>query len=300
MKSLKKTAIYLTVLLTISTGTTYAEVVDSSNAALLDLLDQASSPTSQDSYEKQVEDTARLQAILQYAKDTAVKKGLKQRLLEIRQDVKRSERDLDTVYNFSPLMINGRVVPPVIIAAKDLYNQPNSGTVQTSSAYFKILQQAHFSSTPPNWRGYLTFPISQDEVLSNSFFPREMLPRNAAEKKQWQQTLIKGWQQGREQADQMLEYALNKLNRDYIGMLRFHTFVLERKISLPSISSTSLALSASKDEMILDQNMLTIRQLPAFNADLLRWRTWISPVTKNPSGEVVTKESLGQTGNGAN
>lgn len=65
---------------------------------------------------------ARTQAIRDTALSLGVKGGIVWQLDNIRVIINRRARDLDTIYDFGHLMIQDRVVPPVISEARDLYN----------------------------------------------------------------------------------------------------------------------------------------------------------------------------------
>ncbi|MFM9526484.1 type IV secretory system conjugative DNA transfer family protein, partial [Listeria monocytogenes] len=66
---------------------------------------------------------ARGQALRDTALSVGVKAGLSWQLRNIDAAVKKSGRDLDLIYDFTPLMIKQRVVPAVITEARDLYHQ---------------------------------------------------------------------------------------------------------------------------------------------------------------------------------
>jgi len=210
---------------------------------------------------------ARSQALLDTALGVGVKAGIAWQLDRIQRNVRANERALDTIYDFGDLMIQGRVVPPVIIKSTDLYNQDGDLTLRLSGAYYKIESQAKFSSIAPSWRGYLSFP--QGGRSSSSF---DMIkPQSSAEKRLWEQGVSDGWRQGIEQANIMLEHSMDRLNRDFIGMLQFHEFVLQGKISMPVIASESIPVINDGSTMTVDETLLRITTLSAFDGDMKKW-----------------------------
>jgi defect-in-organelle-trafficking protein DotC len=228
---------------------------------------------------------ARSQAILDTALGVGVKAGMAWQLRNIEEAIKRHQRDLDTIYDFGRLMIQDRVVPPVIIEARDLYNQDGDYTLRLSGAYYKIEYQARFSSVAPNWREYLTFPKPD---LDRSALMAALLPRNSEEKKVWELAVADGWKQGVEQANLMLQYGLDRMNRDYIGMLRFHSFVMQGKLTMPAIASESIAVTHNGQTMAIDETLLRITTLPEFNGKMANWTSAIkSSSDASPTAQIA-------------
>lgn len=207
----------------------------------------------------------KLQAMHKYAKTVAIRAAMSSRLDEIAGDVSHHSRELDAIYNFSPLMIQQRVVPPVITEARDLYNQDGNLQIRLSDAIFNIEEQAYFSSTPPNWRTYLSFNNTGNAYEKLSYVTGDMKPSNKLEEEVWVDGTEEGWNLGLRQANVVLEQALNRLNRDYIGMVRFHEMVLQGKVTMPSISNYNLYDNNEGDRLILGEELLQIDVLPTFS-----------------------------------
>jgi len=223
----------------------------------------------------------RKQAIFDTALGISVKAGMAWQLRNIDKAIKRHEREFDTIYNFSYLMIKDRVVPPVVTEVVDLYHQEGDYTLRLSGAYYKIEYQARFSSTAPNWREYLTFPKMD---INHAISTITLKARNSEERVIWESAVTIGWKQGVEQANLILEYGLDRMNRDFIGMLRFHTFVMQGKLTMPAIASESIPVTYTKETMAVDETLLRITTLPEFNEEMKNWRgaikssAYISPV----------------------
>lgn len=212
----------------------------------------------------------KIEALKEAALGIGVKGGLRKQLSHINAVIEGKKRELDTIYDFGPLMIRDRVVPAVITEARDLYNQDGAYALRLSGAYYKIEQQARFSSTPPNWRDYLWFGNAEkDEDIGMG----NIRPKTDYERQLWREYIGKGWNQGIDQANVMLQYGLDRLNRDFSGMLRFHTFVLQNKITMPAIASQTWAYSTPQTEVIaVDETLLRITTLPEFNTSVDKWR----------------------------
>lgn len=210
---------------------------------------------------------ARAKAVFDTALTVGLKAGLAWQLKNIDAAVDSMGRDLDQVYDFGALMINQRVVPPVITEARNLYNQDNDYSVRLSGAFYKIERQARFASVPPSWREYLSFekakPVDRDDIPAVSTDDDRAI---------WRSAVQNGWRQGVEQANLMLTQAMDRLNRDFGGMSRFHRFVVEGKVSLPAIATEDVPVTQSGATMAVDETLLRLTTLPQFNSKMGAWQ----------------------------
>jgi len=206
------------------------------------------------------------------------------------QALEKVARRLDTVYAFGALMIQGRVVPPVFTETKDNYTQGNNVTLRLGRQSYKVEFQARFSSRPPHWRDYLISPVGSTLAMSSD----ELLPRDSGEQEVWRKAAAEGWTQGVEQAGVIFETSMNRLNRDFVGMCRYHILALKNMVTMPIVAEQNMPINASGDSMNLDETLLRITALPEFNTDMKEWRSLTSrhqraPGDVEPSG-VIEKE----------
>lgn len=233
----------------------------------------------------------KMEALRDAALGVGVKAGLRMQLSHINEVVEKHKRELDTVYDFGNLMIKDRVVPAVITEARDLYNQDGAYALRLSGAYYRIEQQPRFSSVPPNWREYLSFGsgVTDDEPVFGN-----LRPKTDYEREVWREYIAKGWAQGVDQANVMLQYGLDRLNRDLTGMIRFHTFVLQNKITMPAIASQSWDYSKQKtgEAISVDETLLRITTLPEFTTAVDKWRASIKTSEMVPPIEAQPTDSM--------
>lgn len=222
--------------------------------------------TSNELYKRDV----RLKSIEQYAFQEAARAGIKARLAEIEKSISANARDLDAIYDFNPLLIKGKVIPPVITEASDIYNLEDSTTIRTSDRIYQIKIQARFSSIAPTWRAYMQFPFESKAYPSEVYVSKALMPENETEKSVWLAATVKGWDSGVEQANTMLENNFKRLNRDYVGMVRFHEFVIQGKLTMPIISEYDLDNSNTGNTMVLNEQMLKLTRLPQFENKWIR------------------------------
>ena len=213
---------------------------------------------------------ARMKALYDTAFKVGVTSGMAWQIENINSVVKSMSRDLDLIYDFNALMIGQRTVPAVITEARDVYNQDGDYAVRLSGGVYKIDRQARFSSVSPSWREYLSFSKGRaadvDELLA---------AKSDEDRALWRDVVKKGWDQGVEQANIMLTQGMDRLNRDYTGMIRFHRFVIEGKVSLPVIASEDVALTQSGSTLVVDETLLRLTTLPEFNSKIGSWNAII-------------------------
>jgi defect in organelle trafficking protein DotC len=212
---------------------------------------------------------ARQRALADAGISIGVRTGLAWQLRNVDAAVQATARDLDFIYDFGPLMIQNSVVPAVITEARDLYNQDGDLAVRRSGVFFQIERQARFSSTPPNWREYLTFPkVSVDASTLRSF----LAPATDEERELWRVAVADGWKQGVEQANIMLAQAMDRLNRDFVGITRFHRLVIQGRLSMPAVATESIPVTKTAGSLVIDEKLLRITTLPDFNSRVEKWQ----------------------------
>lgn len=208
----------------------------------------------------------RIEAVRDAAFGVGARGGLNAEGGIINAALERIKRELDVVYDFAPLMIKGRVVPPVLTEARDIYTQGDSASLRLSGKNYKVESQAKFASRPPQWREYLLISYGSVAMPSDALFPR-----NSDEQEVWRKAVADGWAQGVKQADEMFEANRNRLNRDYTGMTRYHVLALKRMVTIPIIAEQNMPINTSGNSMSLDETLLRIVALPEFNKDMKNW-----------------------------
>lgn len=229
-----------------------------------DLLKAQSKVHRSSKIEKEMANDVRLKAIADYAKQVAMQVSMRTGMKNINDVLDRHSRQLDAIYDFQPLMIHSKVVPPVVTEAVDLYNQSGAMQIRLTDRVYDIVSQARISSTAPNWRDYLNFPKESDAYNDYIYMTAGMKPETGLEKKIWEQATKEGWDIGIAQSNTVLLEAMDRLNRDYVGMIRFHRLVAEGKLDMPAISSYELYDNSNGTRMLMGETLFQITSLPQF------------------------------------
>jgi defect-in-organelle-trafficking protein DotC len=208
----------------------------------------------------------RLDALRDAALGLGARGGLIARTAVINKVLAEQARKLDVIYDFSPLLIQGRVIPPVMTRVNDIYAQRGDQTIRIARTDWAIYAQARFSSRPPTWREYLMNDAGQLAPPSSVLYPKD-----ESEHEIWQKAVAKGWANGIKQADETYQLNLNRLTRDYTGMTNYRVLALKHMVTLPIVASMDMPLNTTGKTMSLDETLLRLTVLPSFNTNMKDW-----------------------------
>lgn len=173
---------------------------------------------------------------------------------------------LDTIYNFYAMVLTHGVMPPVLEEGDNSLNLADPNTIRVADRTYKIVQQARFATTPPNWREYLiqayTKPALPDKTL---------LPKSDEELKIWKKGIKLGWERGVEQAYNIFQQNLARLKRDFRGMVLYRKLLHEKMISPPFVSRTELGVTGDGSDMRVNDQVLRIVELPKLQTNSKGW-----------------------------
>jgi defect-in-organelle-trafficking protein DotC len=204
-------------------------------------------------------------------KDTAMSLGAQGSLAwssnEINGWLDKQKKYLDSIFNFNALMLEHGVMPPVLEVGDDSLNLADPNTIRVADRTYKIVQQAQFSTTPPNWREYLWLNYAKPEMPDKT-----LLPRNKAEQKIWREGIRAGWDKGVEQAYSIFQQNLARLKRDFNGMLLYRKLLTEKMISSPYVARTELGVTGDGNDMRINDQVLRIVEHPQLQTNSKNWR----------------------------
>lgn len=208
---------------------------------------------------------------LKALEDTALSLGAQGGLAWASQQInKRTERDnwyLETIYNFNGMMLSHGVLPPVLEEGNNSLNLADPSTIRIADKTYKIVQQARFATTPPNWREYIWLPFIKPELPN-----KVLLPRTSEERELWKKSIKIGWEKGIEQAYSIFQQDLARLKRDYNGMILYRKLLQEKMVSAPYVSKTELGVTGDGSDMRINDQVLRITELPKLQTDSSGWK----------------------------
>jgi defect-in-organelle-trafficking protein DotC len=209
----------------------------------------------------------RVKALEDTALSLAAQGGLAATSDELNTRVEKDKRYLDTLFNFNGMMLSHGVLPPVLVQGDNSLNLADPNTIRVADKTYKIVQQARFVTTPPNWRDYIWMTYPKPEI-PNKF----LMPKNAEERKIWVRSVRSGWDKGVQQAYNIFQQNLARLKRDYQGMILYRKLLQEHMINAPYVSRTELGVTGDGSDMRINDQVLRITEMPKLQTESQRWK----------------------------
>jgi defect-in-organelle-trafficking protein DotC len=194
--------------------------------------------------------------------------GLARRSYENMKRLERQAAQLDVVYNFQALMLEGNVVPPVLTETNDVYDQSSDDMLRVIGKVYRIESQARFVYTTPTWRSYVMNSYSFDGNVVAA-----VAPKSANEERVWKDAVAEGFKLGAEQADEILKANFAVLQRDFKGMVLYHKLLDQGMVTRPFVASNRSGVRRAEDgSMHIGEVFLRITASPEFVTETEQWK----------------------------
>jgi defect-in-organelle-trafficking protein DotC len=154
-----------------------------------------------------------------------------------------------------------------LLEGRNTLNLADTQTIRVSDRTYKVSKQARFVTTPPNWRQYLWMDYKAPEYPNAT-----LLPKTREERQVWCIYIDRGWKQGVEQANTILEESIARIKEDFAGMILYRKLLAMNMVSAPFVSDTDLGVTGDGAEIRIDDRVLRITALPALNVNSSEWR----------------------------
>ncbi len=220
---------------------------------------------------KQKNNKFREMALQEVALSLGAQAGLAARATVINKALSQQSRNLDAVYDFNALVLQHNILPPVLLEGRNTLNIANDQTIRISDRAYKLSKQAKFITAVPNWRQYLWMDYKKPEE-PNPY----LLPKTKNERRIWCAYVSKGWKNGVEQANVILEESVARLKEDFSGMILYRKLLAMNMVSSPYVSHTDLGVTGDESEMHIDDRVLRITALPVLNINSKEWRAAVT------------------------
>lgn len=209
----------------------------------------------------------RFKALEDTAMSIGAQGGLAAASQELNYNLEKNKKHLDTIFNFSGMILSHGVLPPVLVQSDNNLNLADPDTIRVADKNYKLIKQARFVTTPPNWRDYLWFSYQKPEVPN-----KVLLPQTSEERATWSKAIRIGWDKGQQQAYSMFQQNLARLKRDYQGMILYRKLLQEKMITPPYVSRTELGITGNAEEMRINDQVLRITEHPKLQTDSQGWK----------------------------
>jgi len=202
---------------------------------------------------------ARSKSVFEAAQTFAAQTAFCERSRELKVWADSRAEALDRTFNFTNVLLDGgRVVPPVIEQADASFRQDNDALAVTARTTWHILVSARIVSTAPDWRSYLYLQCAEPLKPNPVLMPGALPETRSEDEAQWQAGVREGWQLGYEQSLEALKLGLNRLARDYQGMLRFYYLNKNGVVSAPVLAEGFVGVRVEGRMLSVDETIFRL------------------------------------------
>jgi defect-in-organelle-trafficking protein DotC len=199
--------------------------------------------------------------------------GLAARAVAINEMLRRYESTLDSVYNFSDIILKrpgSRIImrPPVVSEAEMALALGDGGQIaRETPCVYSISRIAQLGSAPPDWRTYLVRTWEQPSRPADA-----VLPRTEQEVQYWNKYVTEGWAEGERQAVEIFLNDLGQLQRDITGTARYRVLLRAGVVANPRVVTRQQVVDGGGNELRAGDRIVTIISQPGLRANAGAWR----------------------------
>lgn len=212
----------------------------------------------------------RAQNLRETALSLGARGGLAERAQQINNTLLNYEPILAKIFQFYGLMLDDNILPPVLVEARNTLNLSGTDAIRVADSNYKIITQARFVTAPPTWRDYIWMSYDAPELPD-----RSLLPRTKPERIMWERDIDEGWQAGLKQADVIFTENINRMVRDYNGMIMYRKLLAQNMVSPPYVAKMNMGVTGNNEDMTINDRILRITALPQLQAESSNWKTEI-------------------------
>ncbi len=219
----------------------------------------------------------RWQALYETALSLGATGALAWRSEQIDMSLTKNTGDLNQIFDFNQLLLQDNILPPVLVESDNSLNLADSDSIRLAAKTFKIISPARFVTAAPSWRAYLWMSYPKPPVPD-----RTLLPKNQVEAEVWNRFIREGWQNGIQQANAIFSANLNRLRRDYNGMVLYRKMLAQGMVSAPFVAKADLGVTGDSNEIRVDDRILRITAHSQLQTDSSKWQ----PILINPQQDL--------------
>ena len=226
-------------------------------------------------------------------REAAMQVGAQQGLIEqsciIEGELKAQERNFDRQYRFNELMMGPGIMPPVISEVRNSVSLEDT-VMRIASRVYTIDEPARVIDVAPTWRDWI-YTGMQLECGSNvaESLASSVRPRDEREAAYFREIVEQSYAAGREQANEILETNLARLERSYMGMRRYYELFARGMVEAPRIARATEAVDLSDPNTLVVGNTIIRINVPStFKGDLGKWK----PLDSKPSDDPDMRQPI--------
>lgn len=236
---------------------------------------------SADSIQKPAITPARATILKEAAMALGSRKGSADRSAVLVSELEARADRLDKLYRFGALVTKSGVLPPVITEARDAV-QATSDQLRVADRMYRIVARSRLITTPPSWRDYLFVGLRLTQ--GNEMPAAAVLPKNDAERAYWKEQVMVGYEYGKKLADEILASNRARLDRDYMGMLRYSELLNKGMVSEPMVAVAPAVVSGDRNQINVGDTLYRVTDHGGFVTDAKKWQPTVERGASTPAG----------------
>lgn len=236
---------------------------------------------SADSVQKPAITPARATILKEAAMALGSRKGSVDRSAVLVSELEARADRLDKLYRFGALVTKSGVLPPVITEARDAV-QATSDQLRVADRMYRIVARSRLITTPPSWRDYLFVGLRLTQ--GNEMPAAAVLPKNDAERAYWKEQVMVGYEYGKKLADEILASNRARLDRDYMGMLRYSELLNKGMVSEPMVAVAPAVVSGDRNQINVGDTLYRVTDHGGFVTDAKKWQPTVEQGASTPAG----------------
>ena len=213
--------------------------------------------------------SARREAMVEAAAAHGAADGMARRGREIAGVLEARAGELDAVYRFGALTIrtDGFEIAPPVVLRTDGALRIGTGEAASARHVLRIAAPARIVARTPDWRDYLVREWPDAEPVHSA-----LAPRDEAERAAFAAALAEGRRDGAALADAIHAEDLDRLERDFLGMVEWRRLRAAGMATAPSVEVGVEGVSGGGLSMRIDEARLAIPERARLNPVMEAWR----------------------------
>lgn len=187
----------------------------------------------------------------------------------------QNSKALDRIYNFNVMMVDKNVLAPVLSQGDDILSQDSDDVIRITDRLYKIERNARFVTAVPTYRDYLEMSFDKPAVPD-----RSLLPKTNEERDLWNKSVVEGWNAGIDQAKDIFQINVDRLTRDYRGMILYRKLLAQNMVTKPYIAKAEYGIVGDDDNMRINDQVLRITAVSKLQSESNDWVSRLHNVKK--------------------
>jgi defect in organelle trafficking protein DotC len=231
-------------------------------------LSNSSSPVE---IKQDVKKDLRRNALREAALSYGLRLGLAEQSREIDALLQKQGKILSRIFYFRSLLIELSsgvfLQPPVIIEADQGISLEENGRVAAlADKTYRILAPARLVMSEQGWEEYLTLPLETVDPP-----PQVLHPHTGEEEEIWYTHLEEGKKQGQEQAREIFEENLSRLERDFTGQLKYRLLLHQGLVTPPYVAHKNRGITGDNIVLRIGDQEVRVTADAAFQQRKEKW-----------------------------